>query len=174
MIVRRRSDQIVNIPHEPNLKNKSIKVWGLISWDGVGKLIRYEGMMDSEKYQTTLKAGLKGYVQQLKRKEVTFMQDNASCHTSKDTKEFFKKQKFEPMLWPPSSPDLNPIENIWSVMKQGLWKRRSEIKNAEDTWRVAQQLWYQISEDLIRKIYKSLPKRCDRVIDFQGQRIKTH
>lgn len=130
--------------------------------DGFGEIPGY-----SQSWTSRLRA-------EIKRKELTFMQDNASCHTSRETKEFFKKQKFEPMFWPPSSSDLNPIENIWSVLKQGLWKRRSEIKNTDDTWRITQKSWYELPGELIKKINRSLPKRCERVSALQGQIIKTH
>ncbi len=55
------------------------------------------------------------------------------------TQNFFsKKRKMVPMLWPPNAPDLNPIENIWSILKQALWKRRLEIRNAEVTLKITQ------------------------------------
>ena len=103
------------------------------------------------------------------------MQDGASSHSSKETKrDFFDKNGFTPMDWPPQSPDLNPIENVWSILKGGLWKRRSEIKNQKDTWRIAQEIWYNISDEIIKKMYRSLPDRCMKVARLQGMRIKTH
>ena len=38
--------------------------------------------------------------------------------------EFFKENKLIAISWPPLSPDLNPIENLWDHMKRKI-KRRS-------------------------------------------------
>ena len=83
--------------------------------------------MNSDAYINTVTSGLKEYKTRLQKKELTFMQDNASCHKSQKTMDFFKKEGYEPMVWPFKSPDLNPIENVWSIVQQELWKRREEI-----------------------------------------------
>ena len=44
----------------------------------------------------------------------------------------FEKNGFSPINCLPQSPDLNPIE-IGAIMKDGLWKRLSEIKNQKKT-----------------------------------------
>jgi transposase len=51
-----------------------------------------------------------------------FLQDGAPCHTSKKVKDFLKEKDLEVMEWPGNSPDLNPIENVWNIMKNKLKK----------------------------------------------------
>ncbi|KAE9045847.1 hypothetical protein PR001_g4799 [Phytophthora rubi] len=46
--------------------------------------------------------------------DFTFQQDNASIHTSRETMAFFEEQEVSVMDWPARSPNLNPIENLWS------------------------------------------------------------
>ena len=49
------------------------------------------------------------------------MHDNAPSHISKLTREFSKHKSCtgeKIMEWPPSNPDLNPIENLWSAVKK--------------------------------------------------------
>ena len=49
-----------------------------------------------------------------------FMHDNAPAHASRLTAEFLAPKSFKEdrlMQWPPSSPNLNCIENLWSTIK---------------------------------------------------------
>ena len=55
-------------------------------------------------------------------KPLIFQQDNASCHKSIESLEIieilFGKDK---IWWPANSPDLSPIETVWSILKQELY-----------------------------------------------------
>lgn len=52
-----------------------------------------------------------------------FIQDNAPCHVAKSNYTTFREWGLLVLPWPPNSPDLNVIENAWSVMN-GKYKER--------------------------------------------------
>ena len=70
------------------------------------------------------------------------------------------------MVWLANSPDLNIIENIWSIVDNKLLKFSmdtiDELKNA------LQMVWCDISNDTIRKLFESLPERLRQVINCKG------
>lgn len=101
----------------------------------------------------------------------TFMQDNAPCHKSKTTMRWFQEKGLKVMDWPPNSPDLNPIENMWGVLKQKL-QSLGNVSKTELT-RNARKIW---SEDesikaLCNTLTESMPKRVMDVIKNHGGAI---
>ncbi len=67
--------------------------------------------------------------QLFKDADFIFQQDLAPVHTAKSTKSWLNDHGVGVLDWPANSPDLNPIENLWGIVKR---KMRSKIpKNAD-------------------------------------------
>jgi len=58
----------------------------------------------------------------LTARSVTFQQDNAPALRAGDTVEFLSRSTpdfISPLLWPPNSPDLNPVHyEVWGMLQQ--------------------------------------------------------
>lgn len=93
--------------------------WGAIGVEGpVTNIVRIDGTLNSSKYIRLLNTHVLPMMQQFNAPKI-FMQDNCSIHTAGNVMAWFSRQDFELMDWPPLSPDLNPIENVWSYMENG-------------------------------------------------------
>ena len=123
--------------------------------------------MESLGYQAVLKEGL------LKIYDATsvFIQDGATCHTSKSTSKYLEKEKVCVMSdWPPQSPDLNIIENIWSTIKRNVGRHNPQ--SANDLWTYIQEEWENISTSDIGHLYDSIPRRLKAVLLAKGSQTK--
>ncbi|KAJ3005483.1 hypothetical protein NUW54_g4320 [Trametes sanguinea] len=67
--------------------------------------------------------------------------DNDPKHTAHLVQEWLEHQNLLVLPWPPSSPDLNIIENVWAEIKKHLETYRPRPCNTEELWRVVQKLW---------------------------------
>ncbi len=49
--------------------------------------------------------------------EIIYMDNGAAYYTSKYIKKFYTKVGLLCMIWPAQLPDLNPIKNLWHIIK---------------------------------------------------------
>ena len=74
------------------------------------------------------------------------------------------------MKWPPQSPDLNPIEQIWDYMDTKLQKEKRT--SANHMWASLQSIWNEITPETLDLYISNMPKRCRAVIDAKGGHTK--
>ena len=95
--------------------------WGCFSINGPRSLVSVEGMINTKAYLKIIERKVCKKFSALQPRAI-FQQDSAPCHKAKMITNCFKKMKITVLDWPGNSPDLNPIKNLLSIVKNRLRK----------------------------------------------------
>ncbi|SAL95421.1 hypothetical protein [Absidia glauca] len=70
---------------------------------------------------------------------------------------------------PAQSPDLNPIEHIWALVKLRLFRNYARLPGGmKELWARIQETWNELTAEDCRSIIDTMPKRCSAVIEAKG------
>ena len=166
-------------------KQNGIMVSGGICREGLGKLIFHSGNVNTFAYKQVLNY----YREDLDNfNNKYFQQDGARAHSSKGSQleinnlfgnhfiPTWENGEQIPQIngqyipkWPPNSPDLSPIELIWSIIKGML--NIFPPTSLEELKGALQKIWNSISGELCEKIINHMEKRWELCIQHKGRRL---
>ncbi len=114
-------------------------------------------------YQEILEHFMLPSAEQLfKDADFIFQQDLAPAHTAKSTKSWLNDHGVGVLDWPANSPDLNPIDNLWSIVERKMRNKRP--KNADELKATVKETWASIPPQQRHKPITSMPRRIEPVI----------
>jgi len=159
-------------PYAPKLN-----VWGAMGTHVKTKLYYFNENMDFKLYQKVLKSCLKekNLIYSPKcparmRGNWVFLQDNASYHTKAESMETLEKLVGDRWIkHPAKSPDLNPMENIWSYLDRKA--KEAQPKTIQSLKRILTQVWNLLSWNEIATYTRSMKGRLEKCIEQGGQRL---
>lgn len=97
------------------------------------------------------------------------MHDNARPHKAKIVTAWLQEKEIRALDHPPYSPDLNPIEKVWGIIKQRLYHRRYE--DIEELIDAVTSAWNDIDLDLINRLIDNHIGVVDMVHNLDGNYI---
>ena len=125
--------------------------------------------MNTKEYLDTLEAHMLPWYQG--RSNTKFLQDGAPCHKSKKSMTWLAENGVSVMDWPGNSPDLNPIENMWNLMKRRLEEK--QVTSVEMLKEEIINIWItEVSHEYCEKLARSMPRRLAKVVENQGGHTK--
>ena len=96
------------------------------------------------------------------------MEDGAPVHKAKLSADFLAQAKIKKLPnWPPQSPDLNPIENVWKVLKTNV-QELYHLKSVSEMQEAPKQAWKNFPNQTLINIIKSMPQKIQAVLDADG------
>jgi len=138
---------------------------------GSTKVAFVEGKVDAAAYQGILQKHLLPVVGAF-RVPWHFQQDGATCHSARSTMAWFAANGLPPPIdWPPHSPDVSPIENLWSLMVQDVNKENPAT--VDDLRKAIRGSWRARTSDpiLMENLLGGWRKRVLQLVDAKGGRL---
>lgn len=105
--------------------------------------------------------------------EIYFQQDGDGKHTSNLAWNWCDNHGIGLLgPWPSQSPDLNPIEHLWNLLKRRIEKQEERAKGVHELWDKAAEEWEKITVEECRRLIESMPRRLKEVIRKKGGNTK--
>lgn len=180
---RRNHRQIVSIgdkgDHVSRTKHPaSVMFLGIVASNGkkCSPIFIPEGLkVNSEAYLSILETRVLPWLKRnFPQKNYIFQQDGAPAHTSNKTQEWIRSNFagfWEKSLWPPNSPDLNPLDySIWSVVEEKAC--RTPHSSLADLKVSVAKAWNSMKSEYIIKTCRDFRPRLERMIELEGGLIE--
>ena len=157
----------------------SVMVFGLISSDGKRMAPHFFPVgtrINSDEYIKVLKTKVKPWVQRTYGLGANYvlMQDGAPCHTSKKTQKWLEDNNvkfWSKEIWPPNSPDLNPLDfSVWAYVARRAC--RQPHPNVESLSSAIKSAWRTMSSKYIRTTCGRFRTRLEEVVANEGGHIE--
>ncbi|MBW0462479.1 hypothetical protein O181_002194 [Austropuccinia psidii MF-1] len=99
--------------------------------------------------------------------ELTLMEDRAPIYTAIASQQWQEENQIHKLVWPAYSPDLNPIENLWFMMKYVV-THLFNPKTMEELTISVNAVWETLPFDHVEALLLSFPARMQMIVDQNG------
>jgi transposase len=141
---------------------QSVMIWCAISRMHRSPIVVIEGALNADRYIQLLSKYLRPLRQQLLHEvgsDPIFQQDNAPAHVAGQTRDWLDRQGITYMDWPPNSPDLNPIENVFGLLVKAVYAGNRQFLSIADLTLQIRQCWATLDQNQIANIIDSMHNR---------------
>jgi transposase len=130
------------------------------------------GGFNSEAYvMQVLNGPLKQFIahmEEVKGHKMLVVEDGAPAHRGKPAKKARHELGIKQIPHPPNSPDLNPIEPLWMLLKRRTYETPGARRNLEALWNAAHAAWKSITADEINQHTGKMPSRIVALFKSKG------
>lgn len=156
-------------------KGGGIMVWGIVTYHGYFHAIEMIGNFDSEFYCSYIIDTVKPVLDEIFGDEnYIFQQDNAPIHKSLITMDHCAEINLNDLEWPARSPDLNIIENVWSMLQRHVYDENCQFNTEEELWQAINRAVTHVNTERlqdIQNLYKSMTTRVIKVFQNKGNKL---
>ena len=139
---------------------RSLRLWSCMTTRGVGDLKRVDGRRNAKDYITILHGDLYLSLERLgylNHGNVILQHDNAPILKAKIVCIWILEQPFTILECPAQSPDLNPVEHIWAILKYRLNSYPTPPIAILQLWERVEETYKTIATEQCERLYASMP-----------------
>lgn len=154
-------DKIIT-SEKQNSRNK-VNLVGIVSHDGPNMLYTVSNNLNGNEFEQLIRLKVANII-----KNTKLLMDNASIH--RKGLNYLKRSGIAIFNFPPKSPDMNLIENVWAMLQKkiNLKLRNRNISTKLQLIKIVEESWIEIPTDFIVNCVLSMPNRLKEVIRMKG------
>ncbi|GFX05350.1 transposable element Tcb2 transposase [Trichonephila clavipes] len=161
-----------NIQEKDRYPTCSIMVWAGIMINGRTRLhVVANGTMKGQRYIDEVLLPHVRLFRGAVGDKFVFMDDNATCHRTLAVQDCLDSEGIQRLVWPESSPDLNPIENVWDALGRQVVGRYYLPTNKNTLIRALTEEWDNLPQQLLDNVVQSMVRRVECCITLPGGHI---
>lgn len=148
----------------------SVQVWGALVPGPYLFLLRLENRMNSEQYINFFETFALPHLRDCTNNDFILQQDQCPTHISAYSRAKFAELGVELLPWPSRSPDLNIIENIWSMLSNIVYDGRQFEKESE-LWAAIDAATTDLNcnhRETMQGLFDSIPRRFLECVELKG------
>lgn len=150
----------------------SLLIWGAVWSGGRSELRVLRSTMNTERYLKVLEEQVYPMCFVLgDTSQWLFQDDNAPPHRSLETMAFKELAGIRSLEWPSRSPDLSPIENVWSILKKDVRQKIQLDTSLDELESLLLAAWNAISQSVIDELICGMTGRVTKLLERHGDVI---
>ncbi len=175
--VRRKSRQRIRLKHIVFVfksRYRTASVWIGFSLPRRTPLVETVGGSAKYKYRSIIDNRVLPFGHDIDDWLASFVlqEDNCGPHRAKCIADYLANEEVIRMKWPPQSPDLNSIENVWGSMKAYRRNHKVHLKNPFQLFRIPSNIWNTLLDSYFQNLVAWIPKRIKMVRNNRGEPTK--
>ncbi|GFV56623.1 transposable element Tcb1 transposase [Trichonephila clavipes] len=130
-------------------------------------LVRIAGTLNIQRYiSEVVEPVVLSYLQGLAT--AIFQQDNARPHVARIVQSFFANHQIEFLSWQDRSPNLSPIENMWSMVAQRMTQITPRAATPDQLCQRVEDAQSVVPQEHFQRLFDSMSRRVAALISNNG------